>query len=82
MALSMMSVMGIVALSGVVVNDSLLLVDHANRAVAQGSDRYPAVVAACTRRFRAIILTSATTFIGLAPMLMERSTQAQEIIPT
>jgi len=81
MALSMMSVMGIVALSGVVVNDSLLLVDHANRAVAEGGDRYPAVVDACTRRFRAIILTSATTFIGLAPILLERSTQAQEIIP-
>lgn len=80
-AMSMMSVMGVIALSGVVVNDSLILVDYTNRSLAAGSDRHAAVVAAGTRRFRAIMLTSLTTFFGLAPMLLERSVQAQEIIP-
>ncbi len=79
--MSMMSVMGVIALSGVVVNDSLILVDHANKAVAAGTDRYTAVVEAGQRRFRAILLTSLTTFCGLAPMLLERSAQAQEIVP-
>jgi multidrug efflux pump subunit AcrB len=80
-AMSMMSVIGVIALAGVVVNDSLLLVDHANRAMAEGKARYPAVVDAATRRFRAIMLTSVTTFMGLAPMLLERSAQAQEMVP-
>jgi multidrug efflux pump subunit AcrB len=79
--MSMMSMMGVIALSGVVVNDSLLLVDYANKAVTDGQDRNTAVTQACIRRFRAIMLTSLTTFMGLAPMLLERSTQAQEIIP-
>jgi multidrug efflux pump subunit AcrB len=77
----MMSVIGVIALSGVVVNDSLLLVDHTNKAVADGSSRYSAVVDATRRRFRAIMLTSVTTFMGLAPILLERSVQAQDIIP-
>jgi multidrug efflux pump subunit AcrB len=79
--LSMMSMMGVIALSGVVVNDSLILVDYINKAVSAGEDRYAAVVAAGNRRFRAIMLTSLTTFFGLAPMLLERSAQAQEIVP-
>jgi multidrug efflux pump subunit AcrB len=79
--LSMMSMMGVIALSGVVVNDSLILVDYANKAVADGSDRYSAVLRAGSRRFRAILLTSLTTFCGLAPMLLERSAQALEIVP-
>jgi multidrug efflux pump subunit AcrB len=79
--ISMMSVMGLIALSGVVVNDSLILVDYVNRAVAAGQDRHSAVIQAGARRFRAIMLTSLTTFFGLAPMLMERSVQAQTIVP-
>jgi multidrug efflux pump subunit AcrB len=79
--ISMMSVMGLIALSGVVVNDSLILVDYVNRAVAAGQDRHSAVIEAGARRFRAIMLTSLTTFFGLAPMLMERSVQAQTIVP-
>jgi multidrug efflux pump subunit AcrB len=78
---SMMSLMGVIALSGVVVNDSLILVDYANKSVAAGADRYSAVLQAGTRRFRAIMLTSLTTFCGLAPILLERSAQAVEIIP-
>jgi multidrug efflux pump subunit AcrB len=80
-AFSMMSMIGVIALSGVVVNDSLLLVDYTNTAVAAGADRYSAISEAVRNRFRAIILTSATTFMGLAPMLLERSVQAKEIIP-
>ncbi len=79
--ISMMSVMGLIALSGVVVNDSLILVDYVNRAVAAGQDRHSAVIDAGGRRFRAIMLTSLTTFFGLAPMLLERSVQAQMIVP-
>lgn len=80
-AISMMSLMGVIALSGVVVNDSLILVDHTNKAIAQGTAPVRAVIEAGTRRFRAILLTSLTTFFGLAPMLLERSVQAQEIVP-
>ena len=80
-AFSMMSVIGVIALSGVVVNDSLLLVDHTNKSVASGLGRYAAITAATKRRFRAIMLTSLTTFMGLAPILLERSVQAQDIIP-
>lgn len=79
--LSMMSLMGVVALSGVVVNDSLILVDFVNKAVRSGTDRYTAVVNAGVRRFRAILLTSLTTFFGLIPMLLERTVQAQAMVP-
>jgi multidrug efflux pump subunit AcrB len=80
-AISMMSLMGIIALSGVVVNDSLIMVDFVNRAVKDGVPRAEAAVLAGTRRFRAIILTSLTTFCALIPMLLERSTQAKVIVP-
>ncbi|AQA19844.1 acriflavin resistance protein [Halioglobus japonicus] len=80
-AISMMSLMGIIALSGVVVNDSLILVDYVNKAVAQGRDKYQAIIEAGCRRFRAIMLTSMTTFLGLFPMLLERSAQAQFMVP-
>ncbi len=79
--LSMMSMMGVIALSGVVVNDSLILVDYANKSVAAGAAHYTAILDAGTRRFRAILLTSLTTFSGLAPILLERSVQALEIVP-
>ena len=79
--MSMMSLMGIIALSGVVVNDSLILVDFVNKAVADGTERFTAVVQAGTRRFRAIMLTSLTTFFGLIPMLLERTLQAQSMVP-
>ena len=79
--MSMMSLMGVIALSGVVVNDSLILVDYVNKRVAAGESTANAVMEAGTRRFRAILLTSLTTFFGLAPMLLERSAQAQEILP-
>jgi multidrug efflux pump subunit AcrB len=79
--MSMMSVMGLIALSGVVVNDSLILVDYVNKSTAQGLDKKIALLDAGCRRFRAIMLTSLTTFLGLVPMLLERSAQAQFMIP-
>ena len=81
MTLTMMSFFGVIALSGVVVNDSLILVDYINRRTREGLGLLDAITEAGTRRFRAILLTSLTTFFGLAPMLAERSTQAMEIVP-
>ena len=79
--LSIMSMFGIVGLAGVVVNDSLVLIDATNRIRGQGLDAHEAITRAGAMRFRAIILTSLTTFAGLTPMLMERSLQAQFLIP-
>jgi multidrug efflux pump subunit AcrB len=79
--LSILSVFGIVALSGVVVNDSLLLIDQINRNRRQGQDLFMAVVEGGMRRFRPILLTSLTTFFGLIPIISETSVQAQFLIP-
>lgn len=79
--LSIMSMFGMVALSGVVINDSLLLIDKVNRDLRSGSDLYDSVIDAGLRRFRPIVLTSLTTFFGLIPMIMETSVQAQFLIP-
>lgn len=81
LSMSIMSVFGLVALAGVVVNDSLIMVDFVNRARAQGMAIKQAVVEAGTQRFRAILLTSVTTFVGLAPIVLERSLQAKIVIP-
>jgi multidrug efflux pump subunit AcrB len=81
-SLSMMSFMGIVALSGVVVNDSLILIDYANQ-MRRESDvsAFEAIHQAGIRRFRPIMLTTLTTFGGLAPMIFETSRQARFMIP-
>jgi multidrug efflux pump subunit AcrB len=79
--LSLMSMMGVVALSGVVVNDSLIYVVAINEYRAQGLSAADAVRAGGARRFRPILLTSLTTFGGLAPMLFETSVQARFLIP-
>ncbi len=79
--LSLLSLMGMVGLSGVVVNDSLVLIDAANRFREQGVNARESVIRAGGLRFRAIILTSLTTFAGLTPMLLEKSVQAQFLIP-
>lgn len=81
-SLSLMSMMGIVALSGVVVNDSLVLIDYANRLVRnEGLSAFDAMHQAGIRRFRPIMLTTLTTFGGLAPMIFETSRQAKFMIP-
>jgi multidrug efflux pump subunit AcrB len=79
--LSLLSMFGIVGLAGVVVNDSLVLVDATNRFRDQGLSAREAITRACPLRFRAVILTSLTTFAGLTPILLERSLQAQFLIP-
>lgn len=81
MAVSVLSICGIIALSGVVVNDSLIMVDFVNRARKEGLSLMDAAISAGTQRFRAIILTSLTTFMGLMPIVFERSLQAQVVIP-
>ena len=80
--LSFISIFGIVALSGVVINDSLVLVHRYNQERrSTGLNPVDAVVLAAQRRFRAVFLTTATTGLGLTPMLFETSTQAQFLIP-
>jgi multidrug efflux pump subunit AcrB len=81
MSLSVISVMGMLALSGVVVNDSLVLVDYVNRRCREGVAVNDAVRQAGVARFRAVLLTSLTTFAGLMPLIFEKSTQAQFLIP-
>ena len=80
-ALSLMSMFGVVALAGVVINDSLVLVHKANALRNEGLPVEEAVQKAGIRRFRPIILTSLTTFLGLAPMIFEPSLQARFLIP-
>jgi len=79
--LTILSFFGIVALAGVVVNDSLVLVDFINRFRASGEPIEKAIREAGVIRFRPIILTSITTFAGLTPLLLERSLQARFLIP-
>jgi len=79
--LSILSIFGIVALSGVVVNDSLLLIDRVNHNRRGGTPLFQAILDGGTRRFRPILLTSLTTFFGLTPMIVETSVQAQFLIP-
>jgi len=82
MDLSALSIMGILAAAGVVVNDSLVMVDYVNNARKRGEKLKDAVIHAGTKRFRAILLTSITTFIGLVPIIFfEVSAQAQIVIP-
>lgn len=79
---SMMSIFGIIALSGMVVNDSLVMVDFVNQAVRDRQlSKIQAVMESGQRRFRAIMLTTATTFIGMLPMTLENSMQATNMIP-
>jgi multidrug efflux pump subunit AcrB len=79
--ISMMSFFGFLACAGVVVNDNLVLLARIKHLRTKGYSAFEAVLNAGTDRFRAIILTSLTTFIGLLPILFERSTQSQFLIP-
>jgi multidrug efflux pump subunit AcrB len=79
--MTMMGIIGMLALSGVVVNDALVLIDFANSRRAHYDNAHDAVVSAGIQRFRPIMLTTLTTFGGLAPMIMETSRQAKFLIP-
>ena len=78
---SYLSIFGLLALAGVVVNDSLVMVDFINRKIRDGGELFESVIQSGTRRFRPILLTSLTTFAGLVPILFDRSLQAQFLIP-
>ncbi len=81
MSLTVMSLMGMLALTGVVINDSLVLVDYTNQQRQRGISLVEAVRSAGVARFRPVLLTSLTTFCGLMPLIFEKSTQAQFLIP-
>ena len=81
MELSIVSTLGLVALTGVVVNDSLVLVDYINKRRATGVEHVTAIHQAGIARFRPVLLTSLTTFASLTPMLLERSVQARFLMP-
>jgi multidrug efflux pump subunit AcrB len=78
---SYLSIFGLLALSGVVVNDSLVMVDFTNQRRKQGFSAYDAVINSGANRFRPIVLTSLTTFAGLMPLIFERAIHAQFLIP-
>jgi multidrug efflux pump subunit AcrB len=79
--LAMMSVMGFIAASGVVVNSSLVLVHNVNERRAKGESIRDAARDGAVSRFRPIVLTSLTTFVGLSPLMLNRSVQAQFLVP-
>ncbi|MDO6420920.1 efflux RND transporter permease subunit [Saccharophagus degradans] len=81
MDLTIMSMLGMLALIGIIVNDSLVLVDYINKMRSRGMALREAVLTAGAARFRPVMLTSLTTFIGLMPLLFEKATQAQFLIP-
>ncbi|MEL7311569.1 MAG: efflux RND transporter permease subunit, partial [Pseudomonadota bacterium] len=79
--LTFLSLFGVVALSGVIINDSIVLIDYFNQLRREGVDKVTSIIEAVRRRFRPILLTTLTTFIGLIPMITETSMQAQFLIP-
>ena len=79
--LSMVSMLGMVALAGVVINDTLVMIEYGNRLRERGVEITEAIKRAAARRFRPIILTTVTTFCGLMPMIFETSVQARFMIP-
>jgi multidrug efflux pump subunit AcrB len=78
---TILSLFGIVALAGVVVNDNIVLVECCNNLIARGTPFYEALCQGGVRRFRAIFLTSASTCAGLSPIILERDLEAQVVIP-
>ena len=79
--LSMMSVFGMVAVAGVVVNDAIVLIERVNEYLAEGMPFFGAVILGAARRFRAIFLTTFSTVCGLAPLILETNFQAKFLIP-
>jgi multidrug efflux pump subunit AcrB len=80
-SLGLLSIFGIVGLSGVIVNDALVMLDFANEERAKGYDWEEALIRAGQARFRPILLTSITTFLGVFPIIIEQSVQAQFLVP-
>jgi len=80
-SISLLSIFGVLALNGIIVNDSLLLISRFNTLVDKGMDIYDAVRSAACHRMRAILLTSITTFVALSPLMTEQEEQAQVLVP-
>lgn len=80
-AFGMFTTFGVIAAGGVVINDNLVFIDYVNRLRRQGYDAFTALVEGGVQRFRPILLTSVTTFVGVLPMLLEQSTQAKFLQP-
>ena len=80
-ALSAVSFMGIFGLSGVVVNDSLVMIDFIDQKLGDGDSSRTAIIEGAKGRFRPIMLTTVTTFLGFTPLILERAIQAQFLIP-
>jgi len=78
---SMMAMFGVIGLSGGVVNDSLVMIDFINNRLRRGMPGREAIIDGAKARFRPILLTSVTTFLGVAPLVFERSLQAQFLVP-
>ena len=78
---STLSVWGVIALVGILVNDAVVMLDKYNRNLEEGMNIKKAVISAGTSRFRAIILTTITTFVGLFPLILETSFQSQFLVP-
>ena len=81
LSVGMVSMFGVIGLSGIVVNDSLVMIDFINERVREGMPTRDAIIAGAKARFRPILLTSVTTFLGVAPMIFERDVQAQFLVP-
>ncbi|NNK64267.1 MAG: efflux RND transporter permease subunit, partial [Gemmatimonadetes bacterium] len=79
--IGLLSLFGIIGLSGVVVNDSLVMIDFINEERSLGTPPLEAIVRGAKKRFRPILLTSVTTFLGVSPLVFEQSLQAQFLIP-
>ena len=79
--MSLLSIFGIIGLSGVIINGALVMIDFINEEVRNGMDYHEAIVEGAKNRFRPIFLTSLTTFLGVAPLVFETSVQAQFLIP-
>jgi len=80
--LTMVSIFGIVGLSGVIVNDALVMIDFINERLRRGAEMRDAIIEGALERFRPILLTSITTFLGVFPLILERSVTAQFLVPT
>jgi multidrug efflux pump subunit AcrB len=78
---SFLSAFGILAVAGIVVNNAIVMIDYINQHRAAGMSRFDAVIGAGTKRFRPIMLTSLTTFVGLLPTIFDKSVQGQFLIP-
>ena len=81
LSLGFSSIQGLIGVSGVVVNDSLMMIKFINRSRDRGLTPREAVIAGAKARFRAILLTSVTTFLGVAPLMLEKSVQTQHLVP-